>query len=136
MRNCRPLRAQLLDSVSPEAFADLVIEFGVQFTKSSIDEGFQGQDARAACVVQYALSKIFAIIVTRAFHVMQLVVSGSQKNRPSRDFRTHAGASYCEQIVPGETFTHAGTCLSVLKPEMPVVYKDIFSKHKLCRYAD
>lgn len=35
---------------------------------------------------------------------MQLVVSGSQKNRPSRDFRTHAGAPYCEQIVPGETF--------------------------------
>lgn len=67
MRNCRPLRAQLLDSVSPEAFADLVIEFGVQFTKSSIDEGFQGEDARAAFVVQYALSKIFAIIVTRAF---------------------------------------------------------------------
>lgn len=31
---------------------------------------------------------------------------------------------------------HAGICLSVLKPEMPVVYKDIFSKHKLCRYAD
>lgn len=54
MRNCRPLRAQLLDSVSPEAFADLGIEFGVQFTKSSIDEGFQGEDAKAAFVVQYA----------------------------------------------------------------------------------